>query len=270
MRVRMGSARRAGVVIGLLATMVVTAGCAGLPRPGDGTDAVTGQGTRTVATGNTLDQKLPASAATTRLVDQDGRAMSLRLLRGRVVVLAPLLTMCQETCPMTSENLHRAAEAAQADGELSRVVFLEVTVDPQRDTVRRLHDYAKVYGALPHWRLATGKPANVIALWNALGVSTDKTRPEDTVRDWMTGRLIHDSYEVHHQDCVMIIDPSGRLRWITVGHPDARGSRLPESMQKFLTLEGRQNYAHPGAGGADSWTDRDVEQAVAYVRSLGS
>jgi protein SCO1/2 len=178
--------------------------------------------------------------------------------------------MCQETCPMTSENMHRAAEAPQAHGVSSRVDFLEVTVDPRRDTVHRIHAYAKLYGALRNWRLATGKPAQVTALWKSLGVSTDKTKPEDTVRDWMTGRLIHHSYDVHHQDCVMIIDAAGRLRWITVGHPDARGIRLPESMQKFLNDEGRQNHAHPGAGGADSWTARDVEQAVTYVRSLGS
>jgi protein SCO1/2 len=247
-------------VIGLLATLALAAGCAGNSGSGAGAQA---RAVQTVASGNTLDQKVPAAAAGTRLVDQDGRVLSLRSLHGKVVVLAPLLTMCQETCPMTSENMHRAA-AEQPD-----VVFLEVTVDPERDTVRRIRAYARLYGGLPNWRLATGSPAAVVGLWKALGVSTAKTKPEDTVRDWMTGRLVHDSYDVHHQDCVMIIDPAGRLRWITVGHPDARGTRLPESMQKFLSDEGRQNYAHPGAGDADSWTARDVEQAVAYVHNLG-
>jgi cytochrome oxidase Cu insertion factor (SCO1/SenC/PrrC family) len=223
-----------------------------------------------VSTGNTLNQRVPASAATTRLVDQNGRSMSLHSLRGRVVVLAPLLTMCQETCPMTSENMHRAAESAQAaKGLSSQVVFLEVTVDPQRDTVRRMHAYAKLYGALPNWRLATGKPEDVSALWKALGVSTAKAPTKEPVRDWLTGRVPARSYDVHHQDCVMIIDSAGRLRWITVGHPDARGTRLPTTLQKFLNDEGQQNYAHPTAGGADSWTAHDVEQALTYVRSLG-
>lgn len=265
------SRRRAGGLMALLlAAMAVITGCAGHSISGPGADAAAGQSAHTVATGNTLDQKVSPSAATTRLVDQNGHPTSLRSLRGKVVVLAPLLTMCQETCPMTSENMHRAAEAARSDGMSGRVVFLEVTVDPARDTVRRMHAYAKLYGALPNWRLATGKPSEVIALWKALGVSTEKTKPEDTARDWMTGKVIHDSYDVHHQDCVMIIDSAGRLRWITVGHPDARGTRLPTSMQKFLSNEGQKNYADPTAGGADSWTVHDVQQAVAYVRGLGS
>jgi hypothetical protein len=73
---------------------------------------------------------------------------------------------------------------------------------------------------------------------------------------------------VHHQDVVMAVSAAGRLRWITVGHPDARGTRVPTSLQRYLNAAGRENYAHPNAGGADSWTARDVEQAVAYVRGL--
>lgn len=252
--------RTGGVIGALVATLALATGCAG-SGGGSGSQAATAE---TVASGNTLDQKVPAPAAQTRLVDQDGRALSLRSLRGKVVVLAPLLTMCQETCPMTSENLHRAAQATKGQPD---VVFLELTVDPARDTVRRLHAYSALYGALPNWRLATGKPADVTALWKAVGVSTDKTKPDETVRDWMTGRLVHHSYDVHHQDCVLVIDPRGHIRWITVGHPDARGSRLPGSLQKFLNDEGQQNYAHPNAGGAGTWTARQVEQAVAYVRS---
>ncbi len=253
--------RTGGVLSALVATLALATGCGASSGSDAGSQAATAQ---TVASGNTLDQKVPAQAAQTRLVDQDGHAFSLSSLRGKVVVLAPLLTMCQETCPMTSENLHRAAQAVQGRSD---VVFLELTVDPARDTVRRLHAYSRLYGALPNWRLATGKPAEVIALWKAVGVSTDKTKPDQTVRDWMTGRLVHHAYDVHHQDCVLVIDPRGHIRWITVGHPDARGSRLPESLQKFLNDEGHQNYAHPDAGGADTWTARQVEQAVAYVRS---
>lgn len=68
----------------------------------------------------------------------------------------------------------------------------------------------------------------------------------------------------------MILDPAGRLRWVTVGRPDAHGTRLPTTLQTFLNEEGRENYAHPNAGGASSWTAHDVEQAVAYVRGLDS
>ena len=262
------SRRTAGVVGALVATLAMTAGCAG--GNSGRTTAATGQSARTVATGNTLDQRLPAAAADARLVDQDGRQFTLRSLRGKVVVLAPLLTMCQETCPMTTANMHRAAQAVQRSGSAGDVVFLEVTVDPQRDSVRRMHAYANLYGALPDWRLATGKPARVKALWRSLGVITQKAPIHKPVRDWLTGRTLKHSYDVHHQDVVIALSPAGRLRWMTVGHPDARGTRLPTSLQKFLDGQGRKNYAHPDAGGAGSWTPHDVEQAVAYVRGLSN
>jgi protein SCO1/2 len=262
--------RRVGGLVGGLVLTLATAGCAASTGPVADTNAATGQSTHTVATGNTLNQPVPAAAANAHLVKQDGRPLTLASLQGKTVVLAPLLTMCQETCPMTTANMHRAAQAVQRAGHGDQVVFLELTVDPQRDTVRRIHAYAGLYGALPDWQLATGQPGAVAAVWKALGVSTDKTKPEDTVRDWMTGKLVHHSYDVHHQDVVMIIDPSGHLRWITIGHPDARGTHLPTSLRKFLNDEGRQNYTRPHAGGASAWTARDVEQAVRYVRDLPS
>lgn len=260
--------RTVGALCALLTALVLTAGCAA--GSSDTPGAATGQSTPPVPTGNTLDQKLPPVAASTRLVDQDGRAFTLRSLRGKVVVLAPLLTMCQETCPMTTANIHRAAQDAVRSGASGDVVYLELTVDPDRDTVHRMHAYAELYGALPDWRLATGRPGEVRAVWKSLGVITDKAPVHGPVRDWLTGKRLKHSYDVHHQDVVMAISGAGRLRWITVGHPDARGTRLPATLQSYLNEEGRTNYAHPDSGGADSWTAHDVEQAVTWLRGLQS
>ena len=222
------------------------------------------------STGNTLDGPVPPAADTAELVDQNGQSLTLQSLRGKTVVIAPFLSLCQETCPMTSANLHAAAAAAQSDGTAGQVVFLEVTVDPQRDTVRRLRAYATLYGSLPDWHLVTGSPQQVLGLWKALGVTTQQTKHVDTVTDWMTGTVIHDSYDVHHQDVVMIIDPSGHLRWVTTGRPDAQGAPLPTSLRAFLNSEGRDNYQNPGNGGSSTWTAQDVEQAVEYVQGLAS
>lgn len=265
--------RAAAVAATLLVSGLVATGCtgaAGASSPGGGAAgrAAMGQSSRTVAGGTTLDQRVPDVAARAALVDEDGRRLTLGSLRDRTVMVAPMLTMCQETCPMTSENMHRAAEDARRAGLSGRVVFLEVTVDPARDTVHRLHAYAKLYGGLPDWRLATGEPAAVTAFWKALGVSTDKAPSDEPVRDWMTGRLLHHSYDVHHQDVVVAVDETGRLRWITIGRPDARGGRLPTTMRSFLNEEGRRNLARPRAGGAGSWTAANLDRAVHYVRGL--
>ena len=44
----------------------------------------------------------PRRVPTTPLVNQDGRDMSLESFRGKCVVLAPFLTLCQEECPLTT------------------------------------------------------------------------------------------------------------------------------------------------------------------------
>ena len=48
-----------------------------------------------------LDRPLPALP----LSDAQGRHTSLARLRGSYVVLAPFMTQCRETCPMTTAAL---------------------------------------------------------------------------------------------------------------------------------------------------------------------
>lgn len=49
-------------------------------------------------------------------------------------MLADSLTLCQETCPMTTANLVDMARPTQAAGQGNDVVFVTATVDPERDT----------------------------------------------------------------------------------------------------------------------------------------
>lgn len=255
--------RRALTAASVAIAAIVLTGCAGL----GGASSTPGPGRLgELAGGNTLDQVVPPEAEQARLTDASGHRLTLASLKGRTVVVAPMLTFCQETCPMTSANLHRAAEDAVGKGLGDQVLFLEVSVDPARDGVDRLAGYRSLYGALPDWRLATGPIATVTGFWKGLGVSLKKTRPTGTVRDWLTGKLVHGNYDVLHQDLVMIIGPSGTLRWISVGRPDARGNVLPSTLRAYLDDQGRRNLNHPTAGGASAWTVDQVETALDYVR----
>lgn len=255
---------RRAALVGLLAVLTaVLTGCGAGSRG----EAQSGNAAM-VASGSTLDEKLPDAAASARLVDQDGHRFTLASLAGKMVVVAPFLTMCQETCPLTSANIRRAATDAGALGD--QTVFLEVTVDPARDTVARMHAYQAEYGSLANWQLATGKPAAVTAFWRALGVSLEKAPGDGPVRDWFTGKMLASSYDIHHQDVVLVIDATGHIRWISVGHPDARGLPLPTTLSRFLNDEGRGNRAHPEADGASVWTAKDVDQALTYVHRLGT
>ncbi|MEA2385586.1 MAG: hypothetical protein QOH72_5557, partial [Solirubrobacteraceae bacterium] len=64
-----------------------------------------------------------------RLRDQDGRTVSLRQFRGRVVVLTFMYTTCRDTCPLTATQIRGALDDLGRD-----VPALAVSVDPVNDT----------------------------------------------------------------------------------------------------------------------------------------
>ncbi|HWN01034.1 MAG TPA: SCO family protein, partial [Streptosporangiaceae bacterium] len=93
--------------------------------------------------GTVEDTPVPASVADLPLTTDTGEVTSLAAWRGQVVVLADFLTLCQETCPLTTGNLLMMDRAVTAGGLGRRVHFVELTVDPSRDTPFRLRAYRK-------------------------------------------------------------------------------------------------------------------------------
>ena len=98
--------------------------------------------------------------------------MSLAQLRGKVVVLAPFLSLCQDECPLITGAFISLQRDLRSAGLAGRVVFVEATVDPERDTVSRLAAYEKEFGA--DWDLWTGSPAAVATFWRPFGVEYQK------------------------------------------------------------------------------------------------
>jgi cytochrome oxidase Cu insertion factor (SCO1/SenC/PrrC family) len=60
-------------------------------------DALRSAPAGTLPDGQALDRRAPPLP----LLDEGGRATSLEAFRGRYVVMAPFLTLCHETCPLT-------------------------------------------------------------------------------------------------------------------------------------------------------------------------
>ncbi|MGH3495575.1 MAG: SCO family protein, partial [Sciscionella sp.] len=179
-----------------------------------------------------------------------GARTSLSALRGKVVVLADFLTLCGEECPMTSANMNQMARTASNDGLAGKVVFVEVTVDPQRDTPARLAAYRKLYGASRNWMLLTTTSSNLKAFCQYFGVFYKKTKegnPPDV--DWLTHKPLR--YDIAHQDAVVFIDKQGHERFVILGNANTEGKSPPRTLSKFLDDEGRKNLNHPGPL---SWT----------------
>ena len=178
--------------------------------------------------------------ATIPLITTAGTSTSLAAFKGRFVVLAPFLTLCQDECPLVTGAFIALQRDVDAAGLAHRVVFMEITVDPQRDTPARLAAYAQRFGA--DWTLLTGTPANLNALWRHFGVSVQRVAEAQPPKiDWYLGTPL--TYDVNHTDGYILIDPSGRERFSDSNPPDLH--HLDKALTGLLNAGGLRNLSHP-------------------------
>lgn len=144
------------------------------------------------------DQRLPTigQAPDFTLLSQDRMRVSLRDLRGKVVAIAFIYTYCTDVCPMLTDNMARVQEKlGTAFG--TKIDFVSITVDPERDTPDVLKQYAENFGAnLKGWSFLTGDPATVHEVGRKYGVIARKTADGD----------------VDHTLLTSLVDPNGVLR----------------------------------------------------------
>ncbi|MBI1852416.1 MAG: SCO family protein [Planctomycetes bacterium] len=104
------------------------------------------------------------------------------LVKGKVVMINFMFTMCQGSCPGTSAKLAKVQDAL--GDRVGRDVFiLSISLDPEKDTPTVLKQYAERYGARPGWSFLTGNRSDIEGLRHRLGlfdpdpvVDADKTQ----------------------------------------------------------------------------------------------
>jgi protein SCO1 len=143
-----------------------------------------------------LDREAPPLA----LLDQHGERVGLADFAGRPVLLTFAYGKCETVCPTIVQSVRKAgAELAELDPAV-----LVVTVDPWRDTPRRLPHVADAWRLGPEARLLGGDVEEVEATLDAWGV--------ERRRDMRTG-------EVAHPSLVYLIDREGRIAFALTGDP---------------------------------------------------
>lgn len=120
------------------------------------------------------------------LTTQDGAPMSLRDLRGKVVAVAFIFASCTDVCPMLTDNMARVREKLDtAFG--TRIAFVSITVDPERDTPDVLKEHAQLFGAdVKGWSFLTGDPAIVHEVGRKYGVIAMKKADGDVDHTLLT------------------------------------------------------------------------------------
>jgi protein SCO1/2 len=133
----------------------------------------------------------PAAAFTLR--DQNGVSVDASSMRGKPVVLTFLYTTCQDTCPVTAQQIRGALD--QLD---TRVPAVAIAVDPPRDTPLRARRFLQRQGLTGRMSFLLGRRDELQPVWRAFGV-----RPQE------------DGLE--HSARVVLLDKSGRpaVAWPT-------------------------------------------------------
>ena len=130
------------------------------------------------------------------LTSQDRAPVKLADFRGKVVAVTFILTLCTSTCPVLTPMMSTVQDRLGPDFG-TKIAFVSITVDAERDTPEDLRMYAQAYGAnLAGWSFLTGNPDAIRDVTRRYGVYASKTENGD----------------VDHTFLTSIIDPRGILR----------------------------------------------------------
>ena len=149
------------------------------------------------------------------LVDQDGRAVTAADFRGRHMLVFFGFTNCPDVCPM---SLQRIAEALDAAPELlERLTPVLVSVDPERDTPRRMKEYLAYFG--PAFRGLTGTQAQIDAMVKAYRVYARRVPLEDSAL----------GYTMDHSGLIYLYDPQGEF--VRTYDPSIESAALADALK---------------------------------------
>jgi protein SCO1 len=191
------------------------------------------------------------------LTDTKGQEVRFSELRGHYVVLAPFLTLCQDECPLITAAYFVMERDVRAAGLAGQVEFVTVSVDPWRDSPARDAAFEQRFGA--NWLMLTGSVTTLGQFWTPFGVYFARTpEGDDSIRDWWTGQPL--TMEVLHTDGYILIDPTGKERFIDSNAPDLPSLR--PDLKALLDRGGLQHLEHPLP---TAWT---VSDAIASLEWL--
>jgi protein SCO1 len=134
------------------------------------------------------DPPLPkiAPAPDFTLTSQDGTRVSLADFRGKVVAVTFIYTLCTDTCPVLTPMMSFVQDRLGPDFG-TKIAFVSITVDPERDTPALLKEYAEAFGANPAgWAFVTGAPETIREVTRRYGVFAEKTADGDVDHSFLT------------------------------------------------------------------------------------
>jgi protein SCO1/2 len=107
------------------------------------------------------------------LHDEDGRPLSLDRFRGQVVVMTFLYTTCEDTCPLTAQQIRGALDDLGTD-----VPVVAVSVDPANDDPKNAKRFLVEQQMIGRMHFALGDEDTLERQWSAYGIAPQREGKE--------------------------------------------------------------------------------------------
>jgi protein SCO1/2 len=154
------------------------------------------------------------------LVDQNGVRRSEADFRGRLMLVFFGYTHCPDICPTSLQTATDALDLLGADA--AKVAPIFITVDPARDTVERLKEYAGYFH--PALVALTGSEAEVAAAAKAYRVPYSRAAAGDAAAP--------DEYLMNHAAYFYLMDAEGA--YLTHFTPEDSAQEIAEALRSHL------------------------------------
>ncbi|MBM3502335.1 MAG: SCO family protein [Alphaproteobacteria bacterium] len=159
----------------------------------------------------------PAIGGPFELTDQQGRTVTDRTFAGKYMLVFFGYTYCPDVCPLTLQNVHQALD--QLGSRADPVVPIFVTIDPERDTVDLLRDYAGHFH--PRQVALTGSLEQTKAIARSYGVYFGRARDSGST-----------DYLMDHSSLVFLMGPDGR--YVTHFRGGLNADEIARHLRRYL------------------------------------
>ena len=173
----------------------------------------------------TLDRPAPGFT----LTDQNGRAVSLASLRGKVVLMTFLDPVCTTDCPIIAQEFKQTGEMLATQDSSVELVAIVANPTYRSTAVTQAFDQQEGLATVPNWLYLTGSLSQLGAVWGHYGV---------TVQNLPAGAMSA------HNDVAVVIDASGQIRQELGANPGPGTSSTKSSFSVLLSQYARQALGH--------------------------
>ena len=160
------------------------------------------------------------------LTNQTGERFGTQQLAGRVWIANFMFTQCAATCPRQATRLAELDQHAHRWPDWQRIRLVSITVDPERDTVGKLHEYAEQHQAdHERWKFLTGDRDEIVSI------------SKEGFKLPASGGAAHASTPITHSSRFVLVDAQNRIRGYYESLDDKDYAKLLTDLRLVLSEE---------------------------------